>query len=385
MCTPPPVKYFAHDPFISVRLTNEYPFYPGQNFGDTISNKNIFESYSSVNKTDIFNQPIVILYAVDLNAAETVKEAYVKSGIPSYSIFIRGIDSDIVRVWDQSESRSWEESRPDILGIISRVTVPEDASETAYQLYKKRAWPARYYMAFDSQKAGEPAHPPVKPRYDETVPDEVTNVKQSLDQLALAMKSFFSDEQRGSNFTGTQHVNLTSEGCYDDWLYVLSKENNDSYVAGTRDATYGIPVVHGPGDGQVLNNTAAVLIGIIHSKYMKTAYSSAGVDLRSGAKYLETHWFLEDLEGSAARYLPSDPLVEYLFAIDIYYTGGCASGKGIASNPQWCIEYNQSSVIAHPATYLMIGERVYSVEKTYLVSAANTTIGCELLNFRISL
>ena len=34
-------------------------------------------------------------------------------------------------------------------------------------------------------------------------------------------------------------LNLTATGFYDDWDVVLGKKNNDSFVAGTRDATYG--------------------------------------------------------------------------------------------------------------------------------------------------
>jgi len=82
----------------------------------------------------------------------------------------------------------------------------------------------------------------------------------------------------------------------------------------------------------------------------------------------------KDLEGSAARYIPSDPLAEYLFAIDIYPPGGCATAKGVVSNPQWCIEFNQSSVKAHPVTYLMLGERIYRYREGALVVSIHSSI-----------
>ena len=53
-CSPPPMRYFAYDLIIDQRLTEEYPFKPGQNFGDTISSRTI---NTTAEDDDVFDQP----------------------------------------------------------------------------------------------------------------------------------------------------------------------------------------------------------------------------------------------------------------------------------------------------------------------------------------
>src|SRR6185312_14367965 len=57
VCTPPQSSYFSYDLLITTRITEEYPFYPGQNFGDTIS-------HYSVNVSDegVFDAPVLLLH-----------------------------------------------------------------------------------------------------------------------------------------------------------------------------------------------------------------------------------------------------------------------------------------------------------------------------------
>lgn len=94
MCTPPPVKYFSYDVVIDARLTEEYPFYPGQNFGDTISNLDMMKDDTFSN---VYDQPVVVIHSADALAASQVSNAYVKYGgdgeLSFSSVLVRGIPS----------------------------------------------------------------------------------------------------------------------------------------------------------------------------------------------------------------------------------------------------------------------------------------------------
>ena len=72
MCSPPPVRYFSHDLILAVRLTEEYPFYPGQNFGNAISHLSIQVD----NNESVFDEPFVIVHAFDEDAAKRLKEEW---------------------------------------------------------------------------------------------------------------------------------------------------------------------------------------------------------------------------------------------------------------------------------------------------------------------
>ncbi len=41
ICTPLPMRYYGHDLVVFARTTNEYVFWPGQNFGDTLNSENL--------------------------------------------------------------------------------------------------------------------------------------------------------------------------------------------------------------------------------------------------------------------------------------------------------------------------------------------------------
>ena len=124
----------------------------------------------------------------------------------------------------------------------------------------------------------------------------------------------------GNNVHGKQYMSLLecslltakfitfTKSYYDDWNQILDLKNNDSFVAGTRDSTYGIPSAQYNGSSNFFDittsSTAGVLIGVNHFLVNNLAYNSVGLDLLSihGGMYYETHWFLgEDLAGSAAR------------------------------------------------------------------------------------
>ena len=230
LCTPPPVRYFAHDMILSARLTEDYPFYPGVYFGDTISFREISDALlSNEESLDVFNQPVVILQSMDALAADKVRSAYIAAGMDSRSIFIREVSSQVVRAWDRTNRKPWQASDPDILRIISRIAIPLDGSLLEYNNYKKTVWPARFYMADDdySPKASVPYDPPLRPRFDVTVKNEIVQLSHNFH---LLVRSCFRDFiiNRKARFRITEHVNLTSYGLYDDWVHVLAQKNNDT-------------------------------------------------------------------------------------------------------------------------------------------------------------
>ena len=141
--------------------------------------------------------------------------------------------------------------------------------------------------------------------------------------------------------------------------------------------------------------TLAVVIGVVHSKFIGCAYSSVCIDIRSEIGF-DTHCILDsDLIGSADRYLMSPSTSEYLFAIDIRPSEECitiitntssSSSSSRSSsdyrNPLWCVGYNSSTIDLVPST-ILIGERIYSGNVTYVGPSANTTISARLLIFDV--
>ena len=130
--------------------------------------------------------------------------------------------------------------------------------------------------------------------------------------------------------------------------------------------------------------TLAVVIGVVHSKFIGCAYSSVCIDIRSEIGF-DTHCILDsDLIGSADRYLMSPSTSEYLFAIDIRPSEECITITNTSSsdyrNPLWCVGYNSSTIDLVPST-ILIGERIYSGNVTYVGPSANTTISTRLLIF----
>ena len=370
-CTPPEMRYFSFDTIIDARLTEEYPFYPGQPFGDTISNMNI-----NTTNSDIFDQPVLVLHSADAAAATAVADLFVSAGIiDRESISIRYVDADIVRLWDRSNGQSWEDSKPDILSFVSRMTMP---ISPGYNDYKSILWPCRMYFADDKSVAKDPVQsPPLKQRYS----DEVTNEVQTLSDAFLSLKKSIKDTFEGT-FTGAQTVNYSEEGYYDDWDVVLERKNNDSFAVPTRDAIYGLPVCLDDGECKLTESTGAVVIGVLHRDVLPALYNSVGVSVMNiyTGQYSESHWLMDtDLFGSAHRYL-NDAVAGSLYAVDFMPPGKC---KGV-EEPQWCIEFNSSSMphIGHNP-YLILGERIYGVVETKVGPSENSTLGTELLVFSV--
>lgn len=330
----------------------------------------------SENET-VFDQPFILILAVDSNAADIVANAYIDLGFNRESINVLGIDSNIVRLNDRSLNQSWDETKPDILSFISRMTLPNDDSETAYTSYKKIVWPVHYYFASDDKSLDHPIDVQHKPRYSDQTPDEVTMMTDGILYLEQAILDKWVN-QYGMTQQGFQALNLTAEGYYDDWDVVLNRKNNDSFAAACRDAIYGLPI--SLESSSLHSNTMAVVFGIIHSDVLNALYSSVGVDVTNSFAntFYETHWFYDtQLQGSASRYFMNEQKAEHFYAIDFFFPGGCSIEPSA-----WCVEFNQSSM--RVTNKLALGERVYGIRDTSIGPYGYNVIPAKLLIFRNS-
>lgn len=389
-CTPPPMKYFSYDAYIGTRITEEYPFYPGQNFGDSISHYTI----NVTNKaTSVFNQPAVIIHSADAFAADMVSQAFVDNSagaVTTNDISIRGIGNP-VRLLDRRGGKTWQEVKPDVLFAVSRYSVPDgDLNNTEYKSYKASYWPVRFYFADDEAVAVSPMEPTLRSRYTNQLVDEVEIYLPSLDLLADSVISAFSD--RYNEVPTVQGLlNYTDIGNYDNWDYILDVlKDNSTFVVGTRDALYGSPLFPDGADGfRFDTNTAVVLIGIQHTPIQRATYSSIGVDLLNlvTGHVHETHWFLDsDLIGSAQRYLPADTsqdIANAMFAIDVLPYGACA--KVPVNEVKWCYEFGKwtDSEIKVKFPFVVLGERIYCLNDTLIGPAANVTLSSRVIVFNL--
>lgn len=376
-CTPPPMKYFSYDMIIDVRLTEAYPYYPGQNFGDPISNLNV-----NVEGASAFDQPVVVIHAADTIAASQVSNAYVNfanGSISFSSVSVRGIPSSTVRLWNRANGMQWEDSRPDILSLIMRLSVPEGGlSDPRYVAYKKTFWPVRLYFADDNLKSTTPLSTPMKSRYSNNIIKETSEYQSSLDSLEESIKANILDTYSGT-YQNTATMNFTAQGYYDDWDDILALKNNASFAAPTRDAVYGLPIIENKNSYLLVKGIAGVFIGVIHSKVLNASYSSVGIDLKNDItqQFFEVNWLLDSqLEGSASRYFPSSKSDD-LFAIDFFPPGLCHDSL----YPQWCIEYSESSLSKLQAR-ITLGERIYLLGETMIGPYAYDLIPSKLLLFQ---
>ena len=351
-----------------MRTTEEYPYYVGQPFGDTVSHRTI-----NTTGPTAFDEPMLLIHTADWAAAEAVKEAYTASGIEGGAVSVRQVDSETVRLWDRSNGKSWHESKPDILSMIGRMTIPDPDPENMvkYSKYEKQIWPAKFYFAYDDVQAKVPTVPSLKSRDTDTLLNETEVYSASMQALHAAVVEEYRN-YRGAKYMGTQDVNFTSLGFYDDWDDIVSLKDNSSFVLDTRDALYGSPIassVHFIPEG-----TGAVVIGVNHKRTLGAAYNSVGVSVMDPTtfKYIESHWFIDvDLEGSAERYLPKDPKAADLFAIDFMPPGMCSP------TAKWCIEFNKTSYDNSLAKFIL-GERIYCLQDTMIGPPANRTISTRL-------
>lgn len=264
-----------------------------------------------------------MIETADGGAYETLKQAYIDASdqnISTEAFSLHTFDSATLRLFDRS--LSWQESAPDLFGIIMRITAPLDGSEQSFDDYQQQTFPVKLYIADDNADPIEPLSPLLRSRVTagSTLPMELELLSQSFADLKNGILSAFQS-QFEENLTNTGEIisNLTNYDSYDNWDECLADANNDSWVDGTRDAIYG----NGGGTLSMVlrNTTASVFFGALHTEDGTSnvaSFSEAGVDLIDYtllvkqkhsygfvASMRQTTWFThQQLKGSAARYLP---------------------------------------------------------------------------------
>jgi hypothetical protein len=234
-------------------------------------------------------------------------------------------------------------------------------------------------------------------------------------------------------FTGAGMPNYTSADAYDNWDERLAAENNDTWVAATRDATYGIG--SNVSLAMVLRNSSAgVLIGALHTgdagetSSNVAAYFEVGVDVTNLANLLDpgkfviftivkqAAWFNHrHLKGSALRYFNLDPdnsnfnsnhsrndsdaegssssssvdpsLAARLFAVD-FVPDSIGCGEDSPYHGPWCVVFdpkalNPKTRPGAPPPFMapQIGERIYSGSATHTGPSVLETLPTQLLAF----
>lgn len=166
-CTPGQVRYFGYDIIIDVRMTPEF-FYPGINFGDDVNNVHLARTLEvDPTSADLFNRPIMYGHSADSTSGNAVLEAFaVATNYDAASTaHVRGLDTEVVRLWDRSEGTDWQDTKPDVMSLLGRVSVPLPGSEDDYERSKFLQFPMRYYRAPDAYGAPEtPYKTPIIPR-----------------------------------------------------------------------------------------------------------------------------------------------------------------------------------------------------------------------------
>ncbi len=386
-CTPPPVKYYSYDHIISTRWNQEYPFYPGQNFGDAINMADI--DSASKDEKSAFLSPKVIIASADAHAAELVKRGYIDVGFDEKSIMIRGIESDTVRMWDRSGGKTVQDSRPDIMFSVMRASIPVGESLEDIKKWEKLVWPTRFYFASDeTTQPVEALHPPLTPRESPAVMNEVEMYGPILSSLRKATVSSLSPSY---DLVGVTLLDYNVTGFYDDWDSILHNPSNNSFIIPIRDSTYGIPIIPKGSDVSIHPDTYAVITGVIHTETIHAVYSEVSVALENfltnvvlGTIAFEEN---EDLKGSALRYFDSESLSvkeavaagvdpSLLYAVDIRAPGACKEEEAA-----FCFELDDQ-YIRHKYLAMILGSRTYSLKATGVGPPANSTTSALLQVFK---
>jgi hypothetical protein len=418
-CTPPPVEYYSWDWIISARLSEDYPFYPGTNFQDTLSFRDVNVSAVGDDASQ-FDQPALLVHTPDRNAAREIINAYTATaseggaGVPPESVNVQPIDSSTVGFVDRSIG--WKASGPDLIAMIQRVTMAQQGSKSSFEAFLNMTFPVRVYLAADDATATEPMAPTPRPRETEGesgpagLPTEKELLSNALGDLAQAVEIAFKSPNE---------VALTSYGfgnysgvfdSYDDWEQCLAAKNNKTWELATRDATYaqGSNITAA---SVLRESSVAVMIGVLHTGTSgltsnPAVFFEAGVDIVNLAHLILTpgpfvlstsvtestwlsHW---ELEGSAARYLPDyDPsLTAFLFAVDFVPESiGCGAGSPFAG--PWCTTISSTALNpkhfpGSPPPFMVAqpGERVYSVPLTRTGPSKHEALPTRLLSFDLA-
>ena len=226
----------------------------------------------------------------------------------------------------------------------------------------------------------KPMSPPIAPRTSPDILNEVEVHGTSVEELQKSIV----DECATQGYSLVADTSLDTDliGFYDDWAQVLALKNNDSFVVGTRDATYGLPMVVSGDDVVLTTGSRAVVFGVIKTgeKSLKLRYSQVNLALENWltGNVLDTMSFMEDetLKGSAQRYMSNQGDDSLLYAVDFRQAGECGEQE-----EAYCLEFDNK--VVHRVTIAMIlGSRMYQQLDTGLGPPANTTIAAHALYFQ---
>jgi len=389
-CSPPPMKFFSLDSCILTRtVKDEEPFYPGQNFGDSLNYRRMnISSPGEKGESNIFEKPYTIIQSGDNNVLEKVKKAYNGAGMPNNAINIMGIDGTTVKFLDRN--LGWQNNDAiDLLVDIMRLSEPVDKNwdspNSTFSKYMSIIWPVSLYFASDDTKATAPFIPQLISRYSnlrdgKPLVNKKLEFESAINYLKSVIKNAYLDY--GLNYNGEGKLNGQMPSFYDDWNAVLAKQNNDSFTLPTRDGLYGMLET----SLWIQPTTSFAIIGALQptASYHQVMISSY--------KVVSMHFsFLlnlsdEDLKGSAQRYLDNTEYEEQgksLFVIHIVPFGKCPGVK----NHKAGVFYKESSCVELPKTVAShsllfgLGERVYSLQETTIGAPANMTVLMEYLEF----
>lgn len=380
-CTPPPVRYFGWDMTVNSRFnrTTKQQYWPGECFGDTLNHLEV-----NTSGVGAFDEPVVLVQSADRGAAEKVFAAYQEAGFDPAAMNLHQINSEEVVLEDRSLGGDYHLTMPDLLTTLGRITMPLAGHENAYKSYRDKEWPIRMYFAADDAQPQEPLAPTLKSR--EGGADEFALFNNSLALLEQAVLAKFTSSTPTGVYRATHANYFTNLGYYDDWDLFLDNgtlSGGSSFILPTRDAVYGFP--DGGLSGVINTQSAAVVMGVQHShpKALNASYHSVGLDVwdASSGQAVWTKWFnLEDLQGSAERYLPDNPDADKLFAVDFVPQGLCSDAAWASD---WCVEFDENATSAHLENYLILGSRIYLNPATTTGPSANRTVPSRVVNFHM--
>jgi hypothetical protein len=410
-CTPPEVKYFSNDIYISTReLHEQYPFYPGINFGDVgLNNKRInVNNEAPYNQEEgIWNKPYSLFTSADKKHLSIVQKAYEKY-FPTSATNIRQIDQTVVNMYkyNEGESVDYKDTKPDLLFAVTRASLPVD--EAAFEVWQRVVLPVRYYRAKNMQESEEPYKPTCIPRIPTTIPEaypffnEKETLQKSYDTLKESVISNAQQQQK-LNYVATLDLKSDVPGFYDDWNSILAMKNNASFIIPTRDALYGMPAWAYTPDTDfstitITDKTHAVFIGIRHSVTLGASYSQPQLAIQKFPSGKVTHTIAfndDEVVGSAERYFTgnsdvSKELQSLFYAVDIRPVGQCEKysstfiSEKLNGIDTYCFEFfpQDSDNKLNLNTHLLFpGERIYALSSTTIGPATETTLMSELLVF----
>ena len=391
-CTPPKMRYYGFDVDIGRRLEG-YPegvAKPGMNFGDAYNFRMVAQPDGETRPVDgasfdaNFAMRIALVHAFDRRSYQAVRHAYDVASQGTLRTNLFPLRSADVRFHDWD--RRWEETKPDTLLGILRLSLPEDAPAAAK--YAQAYFPVRAY--FDRLDRGahpvDPLEPELRKRSSSAV-DQRGRLAARLDDLRDAVSAKLWDAKGLAFQRMAAPANWSAAappGFFDDWDAVLDGPPAAAPSLPTRDAAYTIlPWDLFEQDAPL----AFVAIGVKQSRpdTVGAAYHMVMLDIYSTVtpgKLEDAAVFVDEMmDGSAEWFLgEDDPDADKLYAVIFAPRGWCRGPDGEAA-PAWCAEM-KGRTGRSAALFAGLGERVYSGRETGVGPDQETVLPARILAFK---